>query len=76
MQAANAHPRVVNKEETVVLFTDFGDSSLNFKVVFTMDDSFTSAFPRSDIRFEIDRLFRENNVTIPFPQRDVHIIQK
>ena len=76
MQAAIAHPRVVNKEETVVLFTDFGDSSLNFKVVFTMDDSFTSAFPRSDIRFEIDRLFRENNVTIPFPQRDVHIIQK
>jgi len=26
---------------------------------------------KSDLRFEIDRLFRENNITIPFPQRDV-----
>ena len=33
-------------------------------------------FPKSDIRFEIDRLFRENNITIPFPQRDIHIISK
>lgn len=76
IEAANAHPRVINTKDTVVVFTDFGDSSLNFKVVFTLDDSFTSAFPKSDIRFEIDRLFRENNITIPFPQRDIHIIQK
>jgi len=32
--------------------------------------------PKSDLRFEIDRLFRENNITMPFPQRDVHIVQK
>ena len=76
IEAANTHPRVINTQDTVVVFTDFGDSSLNFKVVFTLDDSFTAAFPKSDIRFEIDRLFRENNITIPFPQRDIHIIQK
>ncbi|MGB5463782.1 MAG: hypothetical protein WBM92_10490 [Aureibaculum sp.] len=56
-------------------FTDFGDSSLNFKVVFTLNDSFNARLPKSDIRFEIDRLFRENRVTIPFPQRDVHIFE-
>ena len=76
IQAANAHPEILEKEETSVQFTDFGDSSLNFKVIFTLGDSFNANNPKSDIRFEIDRLFREHNITIPFPQRDVHFIQK
>ncbi|WP_417195559.1 mechanosensitive ion channel family protein [Bizionia sp.] len=76
LEAANSHPEVLDNKSTVVLFTDFGDSSLNFKVIFTVRDSFKSQFPKSDIRFEIDRLFRENNVSIPFPQRDIHIIEK
>ena len=76
IQAANAHPEILEKEETTVQFTDFGDSSLNFKVIFTLGDSFNANNPKSDIRFEIDRLFREHNITIPFPQRDVHFIQK
>lgn len=74
LQAASTHPDVISEPEPVVLFTDFGDSSLNFKLVFTINDSFKASFPKSDIRFEIDKLFRENNVTIPFPQRDIHII--
>jgi small-conductance mechanosensitive channel len=76
LDTAYAHPDVLKEPEPVVIFSDFGDSSLNFKLVFTLNDSFKAAFPKSDIRFEIDRLFRENNVTIPFPQRDIHIIQK
>lgn len=76
LQAASSHKDVISHPEPTVLFTDFGDSSLNFKVVFTINDSFKAQFPRSDIRFEIDRLFRENNITIPFPQRDIHIIEK
>ena len=31
---------------------------------------------KSDLRLSIDKLFRENNIQIPFPQRDVHLIQK
>ncbi|MEY8848498.1 mechanosensitive ion channel family protein [Psychroserpens sp. XS_ASV72] len=76
LQTASTHPQVLSEPEPIVLFTDFGDSSLNFKLVFTINDSFKAVFPKSDIRFEIDRLFRENNVTIPFPQRDIHIIEK
>lgn len=76
IQAANTSKKVIDKKATDVQFTDFGDSSLNFKVVFTLNDSFNARFPQSDIRFEIDRLFRENNITIPFPQRDIHIIKK
>jgi len=75
LEAASAHPKVLELPEPSVQFTDFGDSSLNFKVVFTLNDSFNARLPKSDIRFEIDRLFRENNVTIPFPQRDVHIFE-
>lgn len=76
IQAASSHPDVLKDPEPTVVFTDFGDSSLNFKIVFTINDSFKAQFPKSDIRFEIDKLFRENNISIPFPQRDVNIIQK
>ncbi|MFL0354653.1 mechanosensitive ion channel family protein [Xanthomarina sp. GH4-25] len=76
LQAAQNHPEVFNDPPPRVLFTDFGESSLNFKVAFTLNDSFNARIPSSDIRFEIDRLFRENNISIPFPQRDIHIIEK
>ncbi|MDX1470090.1 MAG: mechanosensitive ion channel [Flavobacteriaceae bacterium] len=73
LEAASDHPNVLSEPEATVVFTDFGDSSLNFKVVFTLNDSFKAQFPKSDIRFKIDELFRQHNVTIPFPQRDVHL---
>ena len=73
IQAANSQATVLEKPEPSVLFEDFGDSSLNFKLVFTLADSFKAQFPKSDIRFEIDKLFRVNNISIPFPQRDIHV---
>lgn len=76
LQAASSHPDVLDEPAPAVVFDDFADSSLNFRIIFTLNDSFKAQFPRSDIRFEIDRLFRENKVSIPFPQRDIHIIQK
>jgi small-conductance mechanosensitive channel len=75
LEVANNHNDVLDFPAPTVLFTDFGESSLDFKIVFTVNDSFNARFPKSEIRFEIDRLFRENNITIPFPQRDIHIIQ-
>ncbi|MBQ0786644.1 MAG: mechanosensitive ion channel [Oceanihabitans sp.] len=76
LEAAKGHKDVLAYPGPAVLFTDFGDSALNFKIAFTLNDSFNARIPKSDIRFEIDRLFRENNISIPFPQRDIHIIQK
>jgi small-conductance mechanosensitive channel len=58
-----------------VLFEDFGDSALLFSVNFYTNDSFIDPKVKSEIRFRIDTLFRENNISIPFPQRDVHIYQ-
>jgi small-conductance mechanosensitive channel len=76
LQAARTHEDVLPEPEPLVVFADFGESSLDFKLIFTLNESFRAQFPKSDMRFEIDRLFRENNITIPFPQRDIHIIQK
>ena len=61
------HPR-----KPQVQFINFGESSLDFRLRFwsTIDDFLTA---ETRLRFEIDRLFRENNVVIPFPQRDVHM---
>ncbi|AXP81872.1 Mechanosensitive channel MscK precursor [Mariniflexile rhizosphaerae] len=76
IEAAAVNKDVLYKDDIAVRFTNFGDSSLDFKVIFTISDSFNANAIRSDVRFEIDRLFRENNISIPFPQRDIHIIQK
>jgi len=75
-QAASEHKKVLNNPEPLVLFTDFGDSSLDFEVIFTLNNSFEVVVIKSDLRFKIDQLFREHNVVIPFPQRDVHIIKE
>jgi len=76
LQVARNHPSVLKKPEPIVLFTNFGDSSLNFKLIFTLNNSFEAVLPQSDMRFEINRLFKEHNITIPFPQRDVHLYNK
>lgn len=73
LKAARNIKEVLDSPEPTVHFLAFGDSSLNFRVVFTMTNSFYALDTKSDIHFEVDRLFRENEVKIPFPQRDVHL---
>ncbi|MBP2834187.1 mechanosensitive ion channel [Aquimarina sp. U1-2] len=75
IKAAISNSYVLKEPPPLVLFTDFADSSLNFKVVFTITDSFMANIHKSEIRFEIDRLFREHDVSIPFPQRVVTLIK-
>ena len=74
LKAAKSHPAVLKDPKPKVLFQNFGESSLDFRLAFTINDSFNVRIPKSDIRFEIDKLFRENNISIPFPQRDIHLI--
>lgn len=74
LESVGQQTGILTKPKPFVLFEDFGDSALLFGVFFYINDSFIDPFIKSEIRFRIDRLFRENNVTIPFPQRDIHII--
>ena len=76
LQAAQNVKGALHNPPPLVLFDDFGDSSLNFKLVVTVSDSFQSIQLTSDLRFKIDQLFREHSITIPFPQRDVHLYPK
>ncbi len=76
LEVAKEHKSVLVHPGPLVLFTDFADSALTFKLIFTLNDSFQAAIPQSDIRFAIDQKFREHGIAIPFPQRDVHIIEK
>lgn len=61
--------------EPFVLFDDFGDSSLLFSIHFYINESFKALKIKSRIRYIIDSKFKENNIKIPFPQRDVHLFQ-
>lgn len=75
LQSIDEQKGVLKNPKPFVMFDDFGDSSLNFRVCFFINDSFTDPRVKSDIRFRIDAKFRENSITIPFPQRDVHIYE-
>lgn len=72
IQAAKEQVDVASDPSPMVRFEDFGDSSLVFNVFFWSKNMFWVEMVRSKIRFRVDELFREHNVTIPFPQRDVH----
>ncbi len=55
-----------------VYFLEFADSSLNFLLIVWIRD-FRKGFSTKDaINTEIDRIFKEENIDIPFPQRVIH----
>lgn len=70
------HKGVLNNPKPFVTFDDFGDSALLFSLNFYIGDSFSDPRIKSELRYKIDAEFRKNNISIPFPQRDVHIYQK
>jgi small-conductance mechanosensitive channel len=76
LQSVREQRGVLKTPKSFVLFDDFGESALQFSVLFFISDSFSVPKIKSEIRFRIDQLFREHNISIPFPQRDIHIINK
>lgn len=66
---------ILNQPKPNVFFTDFGDSALKFRLHFYTSDSFSVPLIKSDLRYKIYQSFKENNIVIPFPQRDIHIHQ-
>ena len=73
IQCAIDHDDVVKTPDPFVFFSDFSESQLTFTLQFYSRSVFKIEFVKSDLRFAIDKAFRENGITIPFPQRDVHI---
>ncbi len=75
LRAASEDEGVLSDPEAFVLFTNFGDNSLNFEVHFwiRMQSIMDRKRISSRIRHRIDDLFREAGLVIAFPQRDVHL---
>lgn len=71
-QAALSHPKVNKREDISVRMLDFSERGLELDLLFWADQTWDSNQYRSEIRFEIDRLFRQYNVTIPVPNRYIH----
>lgn len=76
LNTAKNHSKVSKSPEPFVRFNDFGDSSLDFQLFFWVETSFIVEMIKSDIRFLIYQEFKDNGISIPFPQRDLHIINK
>ena len=71
LQAAIEHRDVMQNPKPRVMFNNFGDSSLDFTLHFYSNEMLRIESIRSEIRYRIMALFRENKVEIPFPQRDL-----
>ncbi len=67
------HPQVLKEPAPLVLFKNFGESSLDFELAVWLDAPDREPVIMSELRFEIDRVFRAKNIEIPFPQRELRI---
>ncbi|WP_299796386.1 mechanosensitive ion channel domain-containing protein [uncultured Maribacter sp.] len=66
---------ILKSPKPFVIFEDFGDSALIFAVNFYITDSFTDPRVKSEVRYKIDAEFKKHKISIPFPQRDIHLYQ-
>jgi len=74
LEAANDHPRTTQTPCVECHLREFSDSSVNFKLMFFVDDVSKGRFGvQSEVMMNIWDKFKENNIEIPFPQRDIHI---
>lgn len=71
-QSALAHPKVKKNQPVIVRLAHFGENGLEMELIFWADQSWDINNYKSEIRMEIDRLFREYKIIIPYPQRVIH----
>ena len=73
IEASYQHPQVLSKPPPLVFFKGFGDSALNFELLVWIADPPKQLVIKSDLYFAIAAALRQNDIEIPFPQRDLHI---
>ncbi len=71
LQAAHEHHNVLKTPKSAVQFNGFGNSSLDFTLLFFSNNNLRIEFTKSELRYRITKLFRINGVEIPFPQTDL-----
>jgi len=74
VEAAQASGRVLNDPEPRCLLTEFGDNSINLELRFWINDPSNGVGnARSEVLLGIWDRFKESGISIPFPQRDIHL---
>ncbi len=68
--------RIVSNPKPFARFVDFGESSLDFQMIFWSRETFRIENLKSDLRRKVYKELAKNNLKIPFPQRDIHIIKE
>lgn len=71
LDVAKQNREVLSHPEPIVHFRDFGNSSLDFTLHFFSEDYLGIDQIKSELRYQIIKQFRKNNIEIPFPQRDL-----
>ena len=74
-QVVNEHPDIKRSPEPVILFDNFGDDALIFRILFwvKLSDTLNPFLIESDVRYRIYELLDAEHITIAFPQRDIHL---
>jgi small-conductance mechanosensitive channel len=67
------HAEVLDDPEPMVFFAGLGESSLDFVLLFWIGDYSEGRRIKSEILFRVFALLKENQISIPFPQRDIHV---
>lgn len=67
------HPNVCDQPEPRVRLRGFGNSSLDFELLVWIAQPALRGLALHEINCEIYKAFARENISIPFPQRDVHI---
>ncbi len=70
---AKRNSGVLQSPEPFARFEDYGDSSLLFSVYFFTNEIFRVENIKSELRIEIFKTLKKENITIPFPQRVLHL---
>ncbi len=73
LSRAKSHPDVLTWPQPNVVFQNFGASSLDFELRAFVRDVDKRLIVGSDLRFAIDKAFREEGIEIPFSQHDIHL---
>jgi small-conductance mechanosensitive channel len=74
LQVAQGHPDILREPAADVIFTDYGDNSINFTLrVWTSIRAHTPLVLKSEIYFTVFKLFGQHGIELPFPQRDLHL---
>jgi len=74
MRAASESPRVLNSPKPNVWLTAFGDSAIEHEILVWISDPESGVGNvRSDVLNRLWWLFKEHDIALPYPQRDVHL---